>query len=241
MRAETPLERLRLLRRLTARSAMRLRRCVARHGGRTPHPRSCPRLSAPRCSPLCTQASPSASSGSGAVAGAERLKFYVMREGGADFTFVEVDAHADVAALKDAVLTKLQLGAPADTVTLAVKGVDEPLDSTLTLVTAITAGSLAPSAKLIATIHAPAAASVQRESRAERERAHSRDHRVPPPHTHTPPVYPCHDDGLGMPADSLLPTPPPTLPRRWRGAPLGRRRGTPPRRRRGPPHRGSTW
>ena len=164
------MERLRLLRRLTARSAMRLRRCVARHGGRTPHPRSCPRLSAPRCSPLCTQASPSSSGGSGAVAGAERLKFYVMREGGADFTFVEVDAHADVAALKDAVLTKLQLGAPADTVTLAVKGVDEPLDSTLTLVTAITAGSLAPSAKLIATIHAPAAASVQRESRAERER-----------------------------------------------------------------------
>ena len=107
------------------------------------------------------QASPPASGGSGsgiaAVAVAGLIKFYVKRETGADFTSVEVDAHADVAALKEAVLAKLQLDAPADTVTLTVVGAPTALKGSLTLAEAIDKGNLKPRDELIAKIHAPVA------------------------------------------------------------------------------------
>ena len=81
-----------------------------------------------------------------------------MREMGADFSSVEVDAHADVVALKRAVIAELRLGVPADTVTLTVVGAPEALDSTLTVEESIGEGVLKPRAKLIAKIHPPVGA-----------------------------------------------------------------------------------
>ena len=69
--------------------------------------------------------------------GAALLKVYVKRAvGGVDFAAVEVDAGADVAALKEAVAAKLQLGVPPDAVTLTVDGADVALDSRKSLVDA---------------------------------------------------------------------------------------------------------
>ena len=149
-------------------SAMPRRRCVARHGECSPalttHSRRAPPLPStpcPRCSPLCTQASPPASggggSGGGAVAGAEVLKFYVKRETDAAFAEFEALGSASIAALTEVVIAKLQLGVLPTAVTLTVVGAGAPLRSSLTLAEAINKRDLKPRDELIAKIHAPVA------------------------------------------------------------------------------------
>ena len=93
-----------------------------------------------------------------ATAAPPPLVFYVKRACDADFAEVEVAAGASVAALKRAVLAELRLDASPDAVTLALEKGGPRLDATLTLAEALAVGALAPRAKLLATMHAPAGA-----------------------------------------------------------------------------------
>ena len=81
-----------------------------------------------------------------------------MREMGAAFAEFEALGSASIAALTKAVIAELQLGVPADTVTLTVVGAHAPLRSSLTLAEAIDKRDLKPRDELIAKIHPPVAA-----------------------------------------------------------------------------------
>jgi len=95
--------------------------------------------------------------------------FFVKREGSAGFAEVIVPAGASVAALVKAAVAELRIDASPDAVTLALAAAapgSPPLDSRLSLESAIAKGVLSPRADLLVTVHARSRAST-REGAAE--------------------------------------------------------------------------
>ena len=87
---------------------------------------------------------------------AEPLRVFVKRSEDADFAEVEVGAGAYIAALKDVSISKLRVNASPGAVTLTREGASSALDSTLSVAEALASGALAPGAKLLLVVHAPA-------------------------------------------------------------------------------------
>ena len=84
------------------------------------------------------------------------LRVYVKRLEDAAFTSVEVGADSDIASLTKAALSELHVDASPSAVTLTREGASAPLDSTLPISESVATGALAPLAKLILVVHAPA-------------------------------------------------------------------------------------
>ena len=88
----------------------------------------------------------------------EALAFFVKREGDAGFAEVTVPTGVSVAALVKAAVAKLRIDASPSTVTLTLAAAapgSPPLDSRLSLKSAIAEGVLSPRADLLVTLHPP--------------------------------------------------------------------------------------
>ena len=99
----------------------------------------------------------------------EALAFFVKREGDAGFAEVTVPTGVSVAALVKAAVAKLRIDASPSTVTLTLAAAapgSPPLDSRLSLKSAIAEGVLSPRADLLVTVHTRSRAST-REGAAE--------------------------------------------------------------------------
>ena len=110
------------------------------------------------------------------------LRVFVKRQGDADFEEVEAAAGASVCDLTVASMSKLRVDASPSSVTLTREGASAPLDSTLFISEVVATGALAPLAKLILVVHAPAsiANATVPTARYERLRDALRDARAEP-------------------------------------------------------------